>query len=162
VKSELVVPLLFAVVLSGCGHKPAPSNATPPPGLSPPRVHLPDGAAIEVELAANDETRQQGLMYRDGLAADRGMLFLFPQSGNYPFWMKNTLIPLDMIWIDERLRVTHVERNVMPCRADPCPSYDPGAAARFVLELAAGQAARHGVGNGSVLRFEGIDLTARR
>jgi len=120
-------------------------------------VILPDGAAIQVELAIDEPTRTQGLMYRDRLAEDRGMLFFFPQSGEYPFWMKNTLIPLDMIWIDDQRRIVHVASNVPPCTADPCPSYPPNAAAKYVLELAAGVAAKHHLGNGQVLRYEGMD-----
>jgi uncharacterized membrane protein (UPF0127 family) len=163
VKRERILPLLLVVALSGCEHKPAqPVAARPAPTPSGPRVHLPDGAAIEVEIAGNDETRGQGLMYRDRLAPDRGMLFLFAQSGDYPFWMKNTLIPLDMIWIDEGLRVAHVERDVPPCKADPCPSYDPRAVARYVLELGGGEAARHRLEQGAVLRLENIDVSAAK
>jgi uncharacterized membrane protein (UPF0127 family) len=84
-------------------------------------------------------------------------MFLFPKSGDYPFWMKNTLIPLDMIWIDEGKKIVHVAANVPPCKADPCPSYPPNANAKYVLELAAGVAAKHGLKNGDVLRFVGLE-----
>jgi uncharacterized membrane protein (UPF0127 family) len=96
-------------------------------------------------------------MYRDQLREGTGMLFFFPATGDYPFWMKNTLIPLDLIWIDESHKVVHVAGNVPPCKADPCPSYPPNAPARYVLELAAGMAGRHRVVTGSTLRFEGTD-----
>ena len=88
---------------------------------------------------------------------DRGMLFLFLKSDDYPFWMKNTLIPLDMVWIDEQRRIAHVSSNVPPCKADPCPNYDPKAVAKYVLELAAGVAAKHHLANGQSVRFEGMD-----
>jgi uncharacterized membrane protein (UPF0127 family) len=121
------------------------------------RITLPDKAVIAVEVASDDATREQGLMYRDHLAADRGMVFLFAQAGEYPFWMKNTLIPLDMIWMDAQHRIVHIARDVPPCKADPCPNYPPNAQASSVLELAAGVAAKHHLANGDVLRFEGME-----
>ena len=148
---------LAAIVAAACS---APQNtpaAPPVASVSGPRVILPDGAAIRVELATDEATRAQGLMFRDRLAEDRGMLFFFRESGEYPFWMKNTLLPLDMIWIDDQRRVVHVAANVPPCKADPCPNYPPNAQARYVLELAAGVAAKHHLGNGQVLRYEGMD-----
>jgi len=150
--------LAFALLLAACS---APQNtpAAPSPAApaSGPRVVLPDGAVIQVELATDEPTRSQGLMYRDRLAEDRGMLFFFPQSGEYPFWMKNTLIPLDMIWIDDQRRIAHVTSNVPPCKADPCPNYPPNANAKYVLELAAGVAAKHHLAKDQTLRFEGMD-----
>jgi uncharacterized membrane protein (UPF0127 family) len=146
-------------VLLLCAFKCGPAPAAPPPPVAQPgpRIVLPDGYAVQVEVAADDPMREQGLMYRDHLAEDRGMIFMFPRNSEYSFWMKNTLIPLDMIWIDEAKRVVHVSAVVPPCQADPCPSYPPGVQARYVLELAKGVAAKHGVINGSTLRFEGLD-----
>ena len=144
-------------VMIGCMNAAPPAQKPVQTARNEPRIVLPDGTAIRVEIAADDPTREQGLMYRDQLANDRGMIFLFPKAGNFPFWMKNTLIPLDMIWIDDQKKIVHVEKNVPPCKADPCPSYDPGAFARYVLELAAGVAGRHGLANGQVLRFEAMD-----
>ena len=155
--------IALMLLLAACS---APQNtpAAPPPAApaSGPRVVLPDGAAIQVELATDEPTRSQGLMYRDRLAEDRGMLFFFPQSGEYPFWMKNTLIPLDMIWIDDQRRIAHVTSNVPPCKADPCPNYPPNANAKYVLELAAGVAAKHHLAKDQPLRFEGMDNVAIR
>jgi uncharacterized membrane protein (UPF0127 family) len=132
----------------------AQSGTTPASG---PRVVLPDGFAVSVEVAADDSTRTQGLMFRDRLAEDRGMLFLFPATNEYAFWMKNTLIPLDMVWLDEQQRIVHVSHDVPPCKADPCPSYPPGGFARSVLELAAGTAVKHRVTDGAVLRISGLE-----
>ncbi len=145
------------LILFACGvnNTPPPTQTRPSP--AGPRIVFPDGFAVRVEVAADDATRQQGLMYRDQLATDRGMIFFFPQSGDYPFWMKNTLIPLDMIWIDDQKRIVHIAHDVQPCKADPCPSVPPGANARYVLEVAAGVAARHGLANGQTLRFEGLE-----
>lgn len=122
-----------------------------------PRVVFPDGFVVRVELATDDETRAQGLMFRDHLRDGTGMLFLFPRTAEYPFWMKNTLIPLDMIWMDEQRRIVHVKSDVPPCQADPCPSYAPGVPARYILEVAAGVARQHQLGPGNVLRFENVE-----
>lgn len=127
-----------------------------------PRVIFPDGFAVHVELAIDEATRAQGLMYRDQLRPASGMLFFFPTDGHYPFWMKNTLIPLDMIWIDANKRVAHVKFHVPPCKVDPCPSYPPEANARYVLEVAGGVAKEHGLKAGDVLRFEGVDQVVAR
>src|SRR5215203_5939611 len=95
----------------------AATTTTPaPPVTSGPRVILPDGFAVGVEVVADDELRAQGLMYRDHLDPSAGMLFFFPQDGEYPFWMKNTRIPLDMIWIVSNRRIAHVKHDVPPCR----------------------------------------------
>lgn len=101
-------------------------------------------------------------MYRDRLAEGHGMLFLFRQTGVYPFWMKNTFIPLDIIWIDDQQRVAHVASGVQPCQVDPCPNHDPGVPSKYVLELAAGTATKHGVITGAQIGFEAIDLLAVR
>jgi len=136
----------------------APAAQTAPSSSSAaPRIVFPDGYAVVVEVAADDDTRTQGLMFRDHLADDRGMIFLFTQTGEYPFWMKNTLIPLDMIWIDDARRIVHVAHDVPPCKADPCESYPPNAPARYVLEVAAGVAAKHHLKDGDTLRFEGLE-----
>ena len=149
--------ITIALLLAACSSPQQTAPSPPPAPASGPRVVLPDGATIQVELASDDATRAQGLMYRDHMADDRGMLFLFPESGEYPFWMKNTLIPLDMVWIDDQRRIAHVTSNVPPCKADPCPNYPPNANAKYVLELAAGVAAKHHLANGQALRFEGMD-----
>lgn len=133
------------------------TTAPAPPAVAGPRVIFPDGFVVNVELAADDETRAQGLMYRDQLRPGTGMLFFFPQEGHYPFWMKNTLIPLDMIWIDAGKRVAHVKYHVPPCKADPCTSHAPNTNASYVLEVAGGVAQEHGLRAGDTLRFEGVE-----
>lgn len=149
----------MALVLFACGvnSSPPPTPSQPAPTPAAQRVVFPDGYAVRVEVVADEDTRRQGLMYRDRLPADAGMLFFFPQNGDYPFWMKNTLIPLDMIWIDDQRRIAAIAHDVPPCKADPCPSYPPNAEARYVLEVAAGVAARHGLAKGQALRFERLD-----
>lgn len=128
--------------------------ATPPP--TPPLAIMPDRARVMLELAITDRERALGLMFRENLPEDRGMLFLFDEPRVHPFWMKYTFIPLDMIWLDAEGRVVDLRANVPPCRSDPCPSYSPRAPDSAVLEVNAGFAAAHGVAIGSVLRFENV------
>jgi len=158
-KASLVLMLALACTQRSA---PAPAAAATTAGAAAPRIILPDKSAVIVEIASDDPTREQGLMYRDHMADDRGMIFLFPQSGDYPFWMKNTLIPLDMIWMDADHRIVHIAHNVPPCKADPCPNYPPNAKASSVLELAAGVAAKHHLRDGDVLRFAGMETISVR
>jgi uncharacterized membrane protein (UPF0127 family) len=155
-----VAAFVMLTAMTSCDHGRPAATASSAQSAAGPHVILSDGYRVGVEIAASDATRQQGLMYRDRLPEDRGMIFLFTASGEYAFWMKNTLIPLDMIWIDEQNRVVHVTHDVPPCKADPCPSYPPNARARYVLELAAGVAARHHIVNGQTVRFEAFDNVA--
>jgi len=92
-----------------------------------------------VELAVTSEQRAQGLMYRQRLPADAGMLFLYPATGPVAMWMKNTLIPLDMLFIGEDGRVMHIEERAVPGSTATISSMGP---ARAVLELNGGTAAR--------------------
>jgi uncharacterized membrane protein (UPF0127 family) len=128
-------------------------NAAPP---QPPVCFAPDGTRIRLELALSDQERFLGLMFRDQLAADSGMLFVFETADRYPFWMKNTFIPLDLIWLDEAGKVVEVRAHADPCRSDPCPSYAPTAAGRAVLEVNAGFAKAHGIVLGARLRFDAV------
>ena len=143
---------ILLLTLAACMNKPTPTQP-----VTAPRVIFPDGHVVQVELATDDATRAQGLMFRDQMPEGRGMLFFFARTGDYPFWMKNTLIPLDIIWIDEQKRIVGISRETPPCKADPCPSYPPGGMAKYVLEVAGGVAARHGLANGQSLRFEALD-----
>jgi len=73
-------------------------------------------------------------MYRESLPEKKGMLFVFPTSDIHDFWMKNTIIPLDMIWIDNQFKVVHIA-NAQPCTEDPCKIYAPRTLAKYVLEI---------------------------
>jgi uncharacterized membrane protein (UPF0127 family) len=92
-------------------------------------------------------------MFRESLPANSGMLFLFPEGGVHQFWMKNTMIPLDMIWMDPQGKVLFVSANTPPCKADPCRSYGPDVPASSVLEIAGGMAVKEKVEVGSVVRL---------
>lgn len=114
---------------------------------------MPSGAIYRVELARTPEEQAQGLMFRENLPEKTGMLFLFPGKAVHRFWMKNTMIPLDMIWLDDAGKVLFVSANTPPCKADPCPSYGPEAPASNVLEIAGGKAAREKITVGSSIQF---------
>ncbi len=128
-------------------------NDPVPPGLIP--ITLPGGAVIQAELANTPQKRAEGLMYRTHLAPDRGMLFTFSQAEAWVFWMKNTKIPLDLIWINEKKQIVHIEQNVPICTRtdDSCPQYRPNEGALYVLELAAGRAESLKLQRGSKLQF---------
>jgi len=91
-----------------------------------------------IELAKTNAEKERGLAYREQLDKDKGMLFIFDKEGIYPFWMKNTLIPLDIIWIDSGSKVVLMSENAQPCKSLICPSIIPPAKARYVLEINAG------------------------
>jgi uncharacterized membrane protein (UPF0127 family) len=120
------------------------------------RVVFPDRTVVTVEVAATEAARMRGLMFRSNLAPNEGMLFVFERVALYPFWMKNTLIPLDIIWLDAAKRVVSIAHSVPPCKADPCPSYPPEAESLYVVEVVSGFARAHGVRVGAQLTVEGI------
>lgn len=108
---------------------------------------------VEVELAVTPDARQLGLMYRDELAAGKGMLFIFPQSAPQAFWMKNTKIPLDILFIDDTGRIVRLHARTTPFSEDSLPS---GAPVRFVLEVPGGWSADNGVKEGDSVRLGGL------
>ena len=108
---------------------------------------------FSVEVARTEVDRQKGLQGREQLAKDKGMLFVFPVLYPYAFWMKDTLIPLDMIWLDSDGRIVFIAENVPPCESDPCPTYQPTEKARYVLEIKAGQVQELGMKVTDQLRF---------
>jgi uncharacterized membrane protein (UPF0127 family) len=118
-----------------------------------PWVEL-NGKRYGVEIADDDAERARGLMFRDALDADRGMLFIHEVEGPQAYWMKNTRIALDILYFDDARRLVSQQRDVPPCSlGDACPPYPSSAPARYVLELNAGEAARLGLEAGAELRF---------
>lgn len=115
-------------------------------------IFVPPSTKIEAELAFTDETRATGLMNRESLDEDAGMLFLFQEMDLHSFWMKNTLIPLDLLWLNERKEVVYMV-TAPPCETDPCASYSPLQKAKYVLEVNAGFAKKHGITLGTRLEF---------
>lgn len=117
-------------------------------------IRTPGGAVIAAEIADTPDKRAQGLMFRTSLAPDQGMLFTFPDLGHWTFWMKNTKISLDMIWLDQNWKVVDVRSHVPICERpdDFCPRYTPNHEALAVLELRAGQADALKIHRGSTLK----------
>ena len=143
--------LLF--ILFSCPCYTLAGNDPTPPDLIP--ITLPGGTVIQAELANTSQKRAEGLMYREHLADNRGMLFTFLQAQALVFWMKNTKIPLDLIWMNEKNEIVHIEPRVPICTRtdDSCPQYRPNEGALYVLELAAGRAESLKLQRGSKLQF---------
>jgi len=126
-----------------------PETKPPAPAAAGPRVTFPDGFVVGVEVVADDELRAQGLMYRDHLEPSAGMLFVFPEDGDYPFWMKNTRIPLDILYVDAGGKVVSV-KQMKPHDWNTVPSDSP---AKYAVELNEGMAAKANAKPGLVLKI---------
>jgi uncharacterized protein len=98
-----------------------------------------------VEIAATDAEREKGLMDRQNLGADQGMIFIYDKPGYYSFWMKNTLIPLDIVWLDKDRRVVFINENAQPCKAADCPAVTPVIQSQYVFEANAGTVKKIGL-----------------
>jgi uncharacterized membrane protein (UPF0127 family) len=118
-----------------------------------PGVEL-GGKRFSVEIADTSQKQGLGLMFRDYMSEDHGMLFIFPNEAPRSFWMKNTRIPLDIMYFDKNLEMVSVSANTPPCRVSRCPSYPSTGPAMYVLELNAGMAAKLGVGPGARLTLD--------
>jgi uncharacterized membrane protein (UPF0127 family) len=111
-------------------------------------VISPQGVHIQVRVADTDETKELGLSYFKLLPEKQGMLFVFPQLGIYSFWMKDMNFPLDIIWLDENLKIVDRLINVDPSTYPE--TYTPSASAAYVLEISANTADQYGFTNGSI------------
>ena len=129
----------------------------PMPGLPKARVVLTDayGGAhvVEVEVAASRDARTRGMMWRTGLPPGAGMLFIFPAQEELSFWMKNTLIPLDMIFISKDRRIVSIQERAEPRTLEPRTSGQP---AQFVLEVPGGWSAKVGLKPGLPEKLDGL------
>src|SRR5690554_1119221 len=109
------------------------------------------GKRFSVEIADTQEKLALGLMFRDQMPEDHGMIFLFPNEAPRSFWMKNCRIPLDILYFDKDLKMVSASLNTPPCRVANCPSYPSKYPAMYVLELNGGTASRLGIGVGDQL-----------
>ena len=130
----------------------------PPASVQDPKNYVCAGKhCFFVEIAKNEQEREKGLMNRTQLNEDSGMLFIFEKEGIYPFWMKNTLIPLDIIWIndsqDGEKEVVFISKNATPCKTFFCASIVPVKKAKYVLEINAGIVDKIGLKIGDILIF---------
>ena len=152
---NVLAVIVFTVALAtACTH----SSSSAPKAASEPEVVLRSHSGgelhVKVEIARSNPERERGLMFRQSLEPGRGMLFLFERPEKLKFWMKNTYIPLDMIFISEQMRILAVEENAEPLTLNP---RGPDLDARYVLEVPGGWARAHGVGPGLEVRFVGVD-----
>ena len=154
--SAVLAAALAASLLSpGCAPSSSRSSEASS-GVSTLPVTLPDGTQIRAELAITPEEQARGLMFRDALPPDYGMLFIGPDLSPRAFWMFQTRIPLDIIWLDDNRRVVEISAHTPPC-GDPnpsnCPSYGGRVASKYVLEMAAGKGEAHGIDVGDEILF---------
>lgn len=142
---------LVCCVLAGCKR----SDAVRDFGSSV--VTLPGGQKIMAEVMTNPTDMARGMMFRDSLEPDRGMLFVHDHPGPYTYWMYQVKIPLDIIWMDSNRRITEISANTPPCKATSareCPQYgghQPDT--RYVLELAGGMGGKYRLTVGQEIKF---------
>ncbi len=122
-------------------------------GPATTKLTLPSGREVTAELMLSASERAMGLMYRPSLPEDRVLLFVFGHNDRHSIWMKNCKFPIDIAWLDGEGKVVDLAENVPPCTKEPCPSYTPFRPSEYVVEMNAGQAKKHGVQGGAVLRF---------
>ena len=106
-----------------------------------------------VEVADTPQERAIGLMNREYLDSNSGMLFLFDEEAEYVFWMKNTLIPLDIIWLDQNKKVIFIKHNAEPCQIGQCEFFKPSEKAKYVLEIGGGLAKEIDLREGNTVGF---------
>lgn len=119
-------------------------------------VTLPGGKEIKVEVVMHPQDMMRGMMFRDKLDMDRGMLFIHSSPGKYPYWMYQCRIPLDILWIGSNRSVVEISANTPPCPskiASECPNFGGQQEAAYVLELAGGAAAKYGIKTGDTINF---------
>jgi uncharacterized protein len=141
---------LLVLLFSACK-----SGAAPPEGRSMPQpaVRFETGRGpwvVRVEVARTDRERERGLMFRTGLGRDQGMLFVFDELAEHTFWMRNTLIALDMIFVGDDRAVVGVVANAEP-RTDAARTIRKPS--RYVIEVGGGEAAAHAVQPGTRATF---------
>ncbi len=151
-------PLLLLVLMVGIWGSACGDDSPPGPNHGLPVIDMRyDGGTLRAEVATTVDERAIGLGGRDALDDDAGMLFVYDEPTTPSFQMKNTLIPLDLIWIGEGGRIVDITPDVQPepgVRDEDLRRYSPGAPVRYVLEVNAGTAARLGLAVGNELEFE--------
>lgn len=152
-----VAALVIAVaLLTACSDEPADVDAQPSPSSTFRRgtaiIETDEGAVmVEIEVADSPELQARGLMHRESLDADAGMLFVYFQETNGTFWMKDTLIPLSIAFFDRDGEILNI-LDMDPCEADPCTSYNPGVMYQGALEVNQGAFEEWGVEIGDKIR----------
>ena len=142
--------VVLALALAGC------SSATKLEDLNATVVMLPNGKRIMAETMRTEDEMARGMMFRDALPKDRGMLFVHAREIKQPYWMFNCKIPLDIIWMNKNRQVVEISLNTPPCTStnpNDCPSYGGHENAQYVLELNGGAAIEYKIAAGSQLTF---------
>ena len=154
---SVCLTLALVGVVAMCGCKDSPDNAGPSTdGLERGVVVLETGARtlrVSVEVVRSDEDRARGLMFRKSLPAQAGMFFVFDRQEVQSFWMQNTYIPLDMIFIDKDLTVVGAVQNAEPMTTTRRSVISPST---YVLEVNAGYVEEHGIKRGAKVKVEGF------
>jgi uncharacterized membrane protein (UPF0127 family) len=151
-----------AATLPACQRPPSDSATDPSPAPTAKStasvvIYPSSGGAplqVRVDLARTPAEQERGLMFRRTLDSDAGMLFLFEAPEIRRFWMRNTYVPLDMIFLDAKRTVVGIEENTIPLDET---SRGPNQPAQYVVEVQAGYARKHGVGLGSRVEFRGVN-----
>ena len=139
------------MVLAACGSSP-----TKVEDLNATIVTLASGRRITAETMRTEADMARGMMFRDALPKDRGMLFVHAVEGMYPYWMFNCRVPLDIIWMNKNRQVVEISFNTKPCTSSnpaDCPSYGGNQPAQYVLELNGGASIEYGIAAGSQLSW---------
>ncbi|MCS7135198.1 MAG: DUF192 domain-containing protein [Candidatus Aenigmarchaeota archaeon] len=108
---------------------------------------------VRVEIADTEEKRRKGLMFRQNLKENEGMLFVFEEEMHVSFWMKNTFLPLDMIFISSNGTINEIKQNLKPCFHDTCEIYKSSHPSKYVLEVNANFAERNNIKVGDLIRI---------
>ncbi len=147
------VRLLMAsmILLSACGEKPVTLE-----DLNATEIIFPNGTKILAETMREQMDLLRGMMFRDSLPTGRGVLLAYPKEGNYPCWMYQVRIPLDVLWIDRQRRIVEISAATPPCpskSAKECHTFGGTQQAMYVLEVNSGMAAKNGLAVGQTLSF---------
>ena len=105
-------------------------------------------------IAKTSEERMLGLMYKERLDSNKGMIFIYNKEKKHSFWMKNTLIPLDIIWLNKSKHVVYISKNTQPCKQNDCLSIKPDRRAIYVLEINANITDKLGLSIGDLIEFD--------
>jgi uncharacterized membrane protein (UPF0127 family) len=143
----ILLPALTSCGGAGTAMKPEEYNTVP--------VRLPSGKVIRAEQLSQPDEITRGMMFREDLPEDRGMLFYYSKPGFYSYWMHQVRVPLDIVWLNSAKQVVQVVHQAPPCPGPPekCPVYGGGFEAQFVLEVRAGVARANGVRPGAQIEF---------
>jgi uncharacterized membrane protein (UPF0127 family) len=143
------IALLLLVVLASC------DKPTTEADFYTSDITLPGGQVIKTEFVYDTAGALRGMQFRNSIAPDHGMLYAHRIPGKYGYWMYQTLIPLDMIWMDPRNKVVEIVENAPTCKtpASQCPHYGGNEVAQYVLELGAGMVKKYGVKVGDTINW---------